>query len=62
MPVRSDLPLRLIHQECGDAGPSVESRDVHLLDLVVDDHDEAGDGSVDDGHRRVVDPVRRPNP
>lgn len=32
------------------------------LDLVVDDHHEAGDGSVDGGHSRVADAFRRPGP
>lgn len=38
------------------------SQDVHLLDLIVNDHDEASDDSVDDGHCRVADPSRRPSP
>ena len=60
--VRSDLALGLIHQDIGDSSPSMESRDVHLLDLIVNDHDEASDGSVDDGHCRVASPSRRPGP
>lgn len=40
----------------------MECRDVHLLDLVVNDHDEASDGSVDGGQCRVADPFRRPDP
>ncbi len=34
-------------------------RDVHLLDLVLDDHDEPGDDSIDGGHGRIADPVGR---
>jgi hypothetical protein len=40
----------------------MESRDVHLLDLIVNDHYEAGDGSIDGGHRCVGDSFRRPDP
>ena len=34
-------------------------RDVDLLDLIVNDDDEACDRSVDDGDRRLADPFRR---
>ena len=37
----------------------MECRDVDLLDLVVHDHDEAGDGSVDGGYGRVTHALRR---
>ena len=58
----SDLPLGLTHEDVGDSSPTMGSGDVHLLDLVVNDHDEASDGSVDDSHCRVADPSRRPCP
>ena len=60
--VRSDLPLGLTHQNSSDASPSMESRDVHLLDLIVDDHNEASDDSGDGGHCSVPDAFRCPRP
>lgn len=60
--VRSDLPLCLTHQDRGDASSSMESRDVDLFDFVVDDHDEASDGTVDDGDCCVADAFQRPCP
>ncbi len=60
--VRSHLALGLIHQDGGYAGSSVKSRDVHLLDLIVNDHDEACDGLVDGGNRSVADAFRRSGP
>jgi len=58
--VRSDLPLGLTHEDSGDASPSMESRDVDLFNLVVDDHDEARDGTVDNRNCCVADPSSRP--
>ena len=60
MSVRSDLPLGLTHEDSGDASPSMESRDVDLFNLVVDDHDEARDGTVDNRNCCVADPSSRP--
>ena len=62
MAVRLDLALGLADQDLGDAGSALGSRDVHLLDLVVDDHYEPDDGSVDGGYGRVRDAFRRPCP
>jgi hypothetical protein len=56
------LALRLADQSRGDAGPAVGSRDVDLLDLVVDDHDEPGYGFVDGRDRRVRGTLRSPCP
>ena len=56
--VRSNLPLGLSHQGGGDARSSMEGRYVHLLHLIVDNHHEASDGSVDGGHRRSWIPLR----
>jgi hypothetical protein len=62
MPVCADLPLGLTQQHIGDACSSIRGRDVDLLDLITDDDDEPGDGSVDDGDRRLVNAFRRPLP
>jgi hypothetical protein len=62
VPVRPYLPLGLLHQDVGDARAAMGGRDVHLLDLVAHDHDEAGDGPVDRRHRRVADPFERTRP
>jgi hypothetical protein len=56
--VRSDLALRLADQGRGDAGAAVGSRDLHLVDFIVDDHDEYGYGSVDGRYGRVRDAFR----
>jgi hypothetical protein len=56
------LALGLADQGCRDAGPAVGSRDVHLLDLIVDDHYEPDDGFVDGRHGRVRNAFRRPRP
>ena len=61
-PFAPGLTLGLVHQDIGDASTSMESRDVHLLDLIVNDHDETPDGSVDGRHGRVADPLCRPSP
>jgi len=62
VPVRPNLSLRLSHQGGGHARSSMMSRDVHLLDFIVDNHYESGDGSLDGGYRRVADSGRRPRP
>ena len=54
-----DLSFGLTHKRTSDGGPSMGRRDVDLLDLIVNDDDEACDRSVDDGDRRLADPFRR---
>ncbi len=53
--LRAHLPLSLGDQCVGDALAAVRRRDVDLLGLVVDDHDETGDLAVDHGDGRVGD-------
>ena len=45
------------HEHVGHTCAPVPCADVHLLQFVVDDHDEAGDLSVDHRHGRVADPL-----
>ena len=60
MAVRAHLPLCLRKQRVGDTLAAMCRRDVDLLRLVADDHDEAGDLPVDDGHGRVAHALGRP--
>ena len=57
-----DTPLGLGEQVVRDPGASMVLANVHLLDLVVDDHHEARDCALDLGDGRVGHPLRGPAP
>src|SRR5215218_4743587 len=57
-----DLPLRVLDEPVGHARAAMAGGHVDLLDLVADDHGEAGDLAADHGDGGVADAPGGPGP